>query len=211
MCRYGIQQLFLLSEWITYRRRYGTAWQCFGSVFIWSESSTLCWIRIRIQGFDDQKLIKNLQMKKCIIIFLSKIAIYLSLGLHKGRPSYRKILQPSKKNIHHFKKHDISNFFYIFVCNFCPSGSGSGSGFLIRIWIRIHWPDWIRIEIPNPKHCCLEPYLYLSFLNNPESYPCICLRVAIAFHRLLFQVEHQRESGEPWWRQREPERRLGAA
>jgi hypothetical protein len=36
-------------------------------------------------------------------IFLIKIAIYLSLGLHKGRPSYRRSLQPSKKKLLHFK------------------------------------------------------------------------------------------------------------
>jgi hypothetical protein len=32
-----------------------------------------------------------------------KIAIYLSLGLYKGPPSYRRILQPSKENIQQFK------------------------------------------------------------------------------------------------------------
>jgi hypothetical protein len=52
---------------------------------------------------------KNLRRKKTAkkfvyIFFLSKIAIYLSLGLHKGRPSYRRSLQPSKENIQHFKK-----------------------------------------------------------------------------------------------------------
>jgi hypothetical protein len=31
------------------------------------------------------------------------MAIYLSLGHHKGRPSYRRNLQPSKENIQHFK------------------------------------------------------------------------------------------------------------
>ncbi len=31
--------------------------------------------------------------KMCLIFFWSKIAIYLSLGLHKGRPSYRRNLQ----------------------------------------------------------------------------------------------------------------------
>jgi hypothetical protein len=35
--------------------------------------------------------------------FKSKIAIYLSLGLHKGCPSYRRSLQPSKETIQHFK------------------------------------------------------------------------------------------------------------
>jgi hypothetical protein len=36
--------------------------------------------------------------------FISKIAIFLSLGLHKGCPSYRRNLQPSKENIQHCKK-----------------------------------------------------------------------------------------------------------
>jgi hypothetical protein len=46
---------------------------------------------IRIQGFDDQKLKKTIQLK-FFISFKSKIAIYLSLGI-----------QPSKENIQHFK------------------------------------------------------------------------------------------------------------
>jgi hypothetical protein len=45
---------------------------------------------IRIQGFDYQKLKK----KKTDLI---KIAIYLC-------PSYRRSVQPSKRNIHYFKK-----------------------------------------------------------------------------------------------------------
>ncbi len=56
-------------------------------------------IRIRIQsgsrGFDDQKFEK--------IYSWSKTTIYLSLGLHKGRPSYKRSLQLSKENIQHFK------------------------------------------------------------------------------------------------------------
>jgi hypothetical protein len=56
-------------------------------------------IRIRIwnQGFDDQKKVKKKNTAE--ICFISEIAIYLSLGLHKGRPSYRRNLQPSKENI----------------------------------------------------------------------------------------------------------------
>jgi hypothetical protein len=60
-------------------------------------------IRIRIQGFDDQNLKKNLQLKKIKIILKSKIAIYLSLCLNKGHPSYRRSLQLSKENIQLFK------------------------------------------------------------------------------------------------------------
>jgi hypothetical protein len=43
-------------------------------------------------------------------IFLSKITIYLSLGLHKGRPSYSRSLQPSKENIQHFKTSNFLTF-----------------------------------------------------------------------------------------------------
>jgi hypothetical protein len=32
-------------------------------------------------------------------VLKSKIAIYLSLGLHKERPSYRRSLRPSKEKI----------------------------------------------------------------------------------------------------------------
>jgi hypothetical protein len=51
-------------------------------------------IRIQIQGFDDQKFGRNLQLN-----FYFIFAIYLSLGLHKERPSYRRSLHPSKENI----------------------------------------------------------------------------------------------------------------
>ncbi len=78
---------------------------------------------IRIQSFDDQKL-ENLNL------FRSKTTIYLSLGLHKGRLSYRRSLQPSKKNIQHLK-HGISKKKLYFCGSFLP--------FWIRI--RIHWPD----------------------------------------------------------------------
>jgi hypothetical protein len=39
---------------------------------------------------------KNTDEEKFILI---KIVIYLLLGLHKGCPSYRRSLQPSKENI----------------------------------------------------------------------------------------------------------------
>jgi hypothetical protein len=46
-----------------------------------------------------------------LIFFGSKIAIYLTLGHHKGRPSYRRSLQPSKENIQHFKILSLTFFF----------------------------------------------------------------------------------------------------
>ncbi len=88
---------------------------------------------IRIQGFDDQKLKKNYSWNFFYNFFLSKTAIYLSLGLHKVCPSYRRSLQLSKEAIQHFKTWTFTNFFYFFG-SFLPS------------WIRIHRPDWIRIQ-----------------------------------------------------------------
>ncbi len=74
------------------------------------------------------KIEKNLLLEILFLFSRSKIAIYLSLGLHKGRPSYRRSLQPSKENIQHFKR-----------WKFCPFFNFFGS-FL---------PSWIRIRIRN--------------------------------------------------------------
>jgi hypothetical protein len=52
--------------------------------------------------FYDQKL-KKITAEKKINFFGLKTTIYLSLGLHKGRPSYRRSLQPSKENIQYLK------------------------------------------------------------------------------------------------------------
>jgi hypothetical protein len=70
------------------------------------------WIRIRIQGFEEKKYNWNF-----VFFFWSKIAIYLSLGLHKGRPSYRRSLQPSKENIQHIKRWNLLfNNCFLFLC-----------------------------------------------------------------------------------------------
>ncbi len=111
--------------------------QCFGSVFIFSGSGSGSrgwgWRPVRIQGFNDQKLEKNYSWKKNLIFFLSKTAIYLSLGLHKVCPSYRKSLQLSKEAIQHFKTWTFTNFFLLLWVIFGlldpdpDSESGSGS------------------------------------------------------------------------------------
>ncbi len=59
------------------------------------------------------KIGKNLQLKKKIL--WAKTIIYLSLGLHKGRPSYKRSLQLSKKNIQHFKTWNFVNFLEFFL------------------------------------------------------------------------------------------------
>ncbi len=58
---------------------------------------------IRVQGFNDQKLKKKKTVEKNIIFVFDQSAIYLSLGLHKVCPSYRRSLQLSKEAIQHFK------------------------------------------------------------------------------------------------------------
>ncbi len=69
--------------------------QWFGAGFVYSGSgSRFFWpiqIRTRIQSFDGQKC-KKLIAETNFKIFLFRIAIYLSLGLHKGRPIYRRSL-----------------------------------------------------------------------------------------------------------------------
>ncbi len=61
-------------------------------------------------------------MYSWIFLFYQKLQFrYLSLGLHKGLPSYKRSL-----NIQHLK---TRNFLIVFYS-----------------WIRIHWPDQIRIQ-----------------------------------------------------------------
>ncbi len=69
--------------------------------------------------------------KKIKFFFWSKTAIYLSLGLHNERPSYRRSLQLSKEDMQYFKTWTLKKSFY-----FCGS--------LLPSWIRI------QIRIPNP-------------------------------------------------------------
>jgi hypothetical protein len=52
---------------------------------------------------------------------------YLSLGLHKGRLSYRRIISLQKRTSSTYK-HEIFYFISIFLVNFFPPGSGSGYG-----------------------------------------------------------------------------------
>jgi hypothetical protein len=68
-----------------------------------SGSSILGQLRIQIQGTDGQILKQKLQLKKINVSFYQKLQFFPPRGLHKGRPSYRKSLQPSEENIQHFK------------------------------------------------------------------------------------------------------------
>ncbi len=75
-------------------------------------------------GFESRVLITKNWRRKNVLFLKSKIAIYLSLVLHKGFASFSWSLQTSKENIRHFKKWTLLHF-SIFVGHFCPPGSGS--------------------------------------------------------------------------------------
>ncbi len=117
--------------------------QCFGSWFIdsgsGSGSSIWSWIPIWIQGFDDYILTKLAAEKKNI--FWPKIAIYLSLGRHKGYPSYRRSLQPPKSKHPALQNMKVFLTFFYFCGSFLPSGYGYGSTDLIESGSN-----------PDPKH-----------------------------------------------------------
>ncbi len=90
-------------------------------------------VPVRIQDWMTKNW-KNLQLKKILIFFRSKIAVYLFRGLLKRRPNYKISLHHSKENIHHFKT--CLTFSY-FCGSFLPN--------LFRIWntgpYRTHqWP-----------------------------------------------------------------------
>jgi hypothetical protein len=67
---------------------------------------------IRIQGFDDQKLKEKNTADFFSFFFCLKLAICLSPGLHKGRPSYRR---------------SLSTLALLDPDPDCESGSGDGS------------------------------------------------------------------------------------
>jgi hypothetical protein len=66
-------------------------------------------------GFWWPKIGKNYTVlkQKLIPICLMKISFNLSIGLHKGQPSYWRTLQPSKENIQHYMK--FLNFLFLWL------------------------------------------------------------------------------------------------
>ncbi len=110
-------------------------------------------IRIRIQGFYDQKVKKIYSWKYIYIFFLN--CKFLSLE-HEARLSCKRSLKPSKEKS--TSKHDISPLFSLFVGHFCPPRSRSGS---MQIWIPIHNTVHDqgmngRYRVPTQKDTCFH-------------------------------------------------------
>ncbi len=114
---------------------------------------------IRIQGFNDQKLKKNYSWNLFFIFLWSKTAIYLSLGLHKVCPSYRRSLQLSKEAIQHFKTWTFTNFFLLLWVIFAlldpdpDSESGSGSKDPIESGSNPDPDPQPCKKLTDPEHC----------------------------------------------------------
>ncbi len=112
-----------------------------------SGSSILGWIR-----YWWPKTEKNLQLH----FFSSKTPIYLSIGLHKERPSYRRSLQNAKESIQHVRTWNFLIFFY-----FCGSFLSSW----IRIRFRIRNPDYFTplcADTPSPSRGREGRWKYLN-------------------------------------------------
>jgi hypothetical protein len=91
---------------------------------------------------------KKITAEKIIKFFGSKTTIYLSLGLHKERPRYRRSLQLSKKAIQH-PNPDLDPL------------------------TRMN-PDPIRIRIRNPESKTLDPDLvYWMYGTTIHGHTCL--------------------------------------
>ncbi len=92
-------------------------------------------------GFWWPKIEEKIQLK-----FLSFFQTLQSLGLHIGRPSYRRRLQPSKENIQYLKKWNLLTF-------------------LLFLWVIFAHLDLDHIANPDPD---LDPETPL----NPDPQQC---------------------------------------
>jgi hypothetical protein len=100
------------------------------TVYSNAQSNVLIWKSLII-NHDKHLLFSDFfTLKKKLIFFFSKIAIYLSLGLHKGRPSYRRSLQ-------HLKTWNFLTFFLFCLVIFALLDPDP------RAWVNLD-PIWIR-------------------------------------------------------------------
>jgi len=110
-------------------------------------------MRIRIQGFHDQKLEKNITAETKLIFFDQKFQFTYPLAIKDvqatGEAFSPQIEYPSLHNI---------KFFHFFVSHFFPSGSGSA--FPMRFWSGI-LPAKSNAD-PDPKHCTYHIFFHSS-------------------------------------------------
>ncbi len=119
-------------------------------------------IRIRIQHFrlntdPDPGFLWPKNWKKFTaenFYFISKTIIYLSLGLHKGRPSYKKAFSSQKRTSSN-SNHEITYFFLLLWVIFAlldpdpvPNTDPDPLIWLNSVPIRFRYPGWIGSGFP---------------------------------------------------------------
>jgi hypothetical protein len=90
-------------------------------------------------------------------------SIYLSLGHHKERPSYRRSLQPSAENIQPFKQKKTG------------CGSVSRSGYRsVSQWYGYEYPDPYHnvtdLQHTGPRNAVLDPVAIIVITISPSSH-----------------------------------------
>ncbi len=135
---------------------------------------------------------KKITAEKFFFLFFTKTAIYLSLGLHKVCPSYRRSLQLSKEAIQHFKTWTFTHFCLLLWVIFALLDPDPDSEYGFRIRIRIHRPDWIRIQSGSGSTTLIQIRLIflmrtriLVFYADPDSF--------------LHTSPDPLQSERPWW------------
>jgi hypothetical protein len=104
--------------------------QCRGSVFLKIRIQIQIWIQNLSESGSGSRVLmtkngKKIQLKIFLYLLLIKICnLLIPRGLHKGRASYRRSLQPSKENSQHFRKISLLTDSY-FSGSFFPPGSRS--------------------------------------------------------------------------------------
>jgi hypothetical protein len=112
-------------------------------------------IRFQIQGFDDQKLGKNLHEKN-IYSFDQQFQFPYSYAFIKGRPSFRRSLQPSEE-IFSTSKHKFFHFFLFPIrirmepakVNADPCGHFLNTA-CTKFCFRTMWVIWLAWVKPEP-------------------------------------------------------------
>jgi hypothetical protein len=91
---------------------------------------------LQVNGFDHQNLL-HLAADKIPIFDIYKIASYLSRGLHEGRPSNRRSLQPSKENNKHFKDEFFEFLHFLDMPSADPDPADQNQCGTMWFWIQI--------------------------------------------------------------------------
>ncbi len=141
--------------------------------------------RIRIQGFDDQNY-KNFTAEKKFNIFKIKNCNLSIFRLPERASKLQKKPQAIKREHPALQNMKFLILSIFFVGHFCPPISGSG----FRIWNRIHWLDWIRIQSET---------LIFSFLFS-------CRWESVLWYAMAWSSTCGRYL---WWRSQRPSVRHG--